>query len=772
MPGQQIDRPFRFKTPLGDDALLLESFQGVERVSAPFHFSLRLLSNHANIDMKALLSKPAVLSIRLSEAKERHIHGHISRFRLLEFGADGMVAYEAEMVPWLWFLTLFSDCRIFQNKSVPEIVERVFRDRGFSDFDLRLRGSFPRREYCVQYCETDFNFVSRLLEEEGIFYFFEQSQERHSLVLANSQFAFAPCPNKNKVCYLASSGGVQSEDTVFSLEQDLNIHTGTASITDYDFEKPTTSLFTTLAGQLRGEDYFYPGRYKTKDDGDRYVRIRIEEKEIQLLTIRGAGNCMGFECGYRFTLTDHFRNDANQDYSLIALHHYGRNTSYRSGEVDPFEYSNRFDATPHSVPYRPPRITRKPVIVGTQTAVVVGKSGEEIWTDDYGRIKVHFHWDREGAADENASCWIRVGQSWAGKQWGAITIPRIGQEVIVSFLEGDPDRPIVTGCVYNADQTPPYKLPDEQTKSAMKSRSSVGGEGFNEIRFEDKKGEEQVFVHGEKDIDIRIKNDHREWIGDDRHLIVTRDKLEKVNRDTHITSARDRIEKIGRDHHLSINGKEAISITGSHSLKIAGDVIEEFGGNHSTQVTQNYYVKGLQIVVEAATGISLKVGSNFVNVDPAGVTIQGTIVLINSGGAPLTGIPGSLVSPLSPTKPAEAANADPGQAGAARGSSNTPANMQPETIAPTLADRPRRSAATNAPTHEPDPEKKHWIEIELIGEDGQPIAGEPYRIVLPDGTTIADGTLDNHGRARVDGIDPGTCQVTFPNRDRRVWRRA
>ncbi|HEY7392090.1 MAG TPA: type VI secretion system tip protein VgrG, partial [Bryobacteraceae bacterium] len=580
MPATQTDRPFRIKTPLGDDSLLLDRFEGYERVSEPFRFVLRLLSPDSNIDMEHLITKPAVLSLDLVEDSERHVHGYISRIKLLECGEDGMAAYEAEMVPWLWFLHHFSDCRIFQNKTVPDIVEQVFQGRGFSDYQLKLQGSFPQREYVVQYRETDFAFVSRLLEDEGIFYYFEQSQDKHTLILANDNSALSPCAHKPQARYLATTGSSQPEDTVISLETEFRMHTGTASLIDYDFEKPNTNLFATLAGNLPGEDYDYPGKYKTKDEGSRYARIRLEEREVALTKMTGASNCMGFECGYQFTLSDHFRDANNTDYTLIALEHHARNASYRSGHEDPFEYTNRFEAIPHSVPFRPRRSTPKPAIHGTQTAVVVGKSGEEIWTDKYGRVKVQFFWDRQGRNDENSSCWIRVAQGWAGKQWGMIQIPRIGHEVVVSFLEGDPDRPIITGSVYNADQIVPYALPGEQTKSTWKSMSSKGGGGFNEIRFEDKKGSEQIFVHGENDIDIRIKNDRRESIGRDRHLTVARDKLESVKRDIHVDITRDQVQKVGRDNNLEVVGKSAVKITGSHSLSVTGDVMEEFQANH------------------------------------------------------------------------------------------------------------------------------------------------------------------------------------------------
>jgi type VI secretion system secreted protein VgrG len=763
MPATQIERPFRIKTSLGDDALLLDSFHGQERVSTPYLFVVRLLSPDPNIDMRALLTKPAVLALNINEEEERFIHGHFSRIKLQEHGDDGMAAYEAEIVPWFWFLKHFSGCRIFQNKTVPEIIEQVFRDRRLLDFQFRLMGSFPKRDYCVQYRETDFNFVSRLMEDEGIFYFFEQEQDKHTLILANDNAKFQPCPHQSHARYLVALGGQQPEDTILTLETDYRAHAGTISLTDYDFEKPHINLLTTLPGDFKGEDYDYPGKYSTRSDGERYARIRLEELEVGGVTARGESNCLGFECGYAFELTDHYRDDANLKYAIIALEHIAKNTSYRSGREDPYSYTNRFEVIPASVPFRPPRLAKKPVIPGTQTAVVVGRSGEEIDTDKYGRVKVQFHWDREGKHNEGSSCWIRVAQGWAGKLWGAMHIPRIGHEVVVSFIDGDPDRPLISGSVYNADQRVPYPLPGEQTKSTLKTLSSKGGGGFNEIRFEDKKGSEQVFVHAEKDVDLRVKNDRREWIGHDWHQIVMRDTLQRVKRDDHIQIERDRFEKIGRDRHLEVDGKEAIQVAGSHSFKVTGDVIEQFKGNHSCQVTQNIYLKGMQLVVEAAIGLTLKVGGSFITVDPSGVYVSGPMLFLNSGGAALAGAPGSLVSPQAPTDPNEADKGEPGAMGSALGQTVTPASMSLSSI------------SANAPTHNPNDEenreKKSWIEIVLVDETENPVPGESYCITLPDGTTIASGTLDDQGFARVDHIDPGTCKVTFPRLDQEAWDR-
>jgi type VI secretion system secreted protein VgrG len=768
----QAGRHIRVNTDLGEDALFLESFEGKEHVSGLFRFELGLLTADAGFDMATLLNQPVVVSISLADDSDRNFHGIINHIEEVETRPEDLFLYRATMVPWTWFLSLFIDCRIFQNKSVPDIVEQVFKDRGYTDFANRLTGTYSPREYCVQYRETDLNFVSRLLEDEGIFYFFEHDADKHTLVLADQPTAFVACPGQSKASYDTTPGLWQEADVVLSVRRVQSVQVGKITENDYDFEKPATSIDANLEDSSRkGEFYEYPGKYTVRDDGSRYARVRLEEQEVRLLTLTCETNCRAFQAGFQFTLSGYFKDAANQAYTLLSVRHKAASNPHISVELqEAFEYRNTIEAMPNSSPYRPPRRARRPLIQGTQTAVVVGKTGEEIWVDQYGRVKVQFFWDRAGTMDEKSSCWIRVAQLWAGKGWGAIFTPRIGQEVIVDFLEGDPDRPIITGRVYNADQTVPYTLPDEQTKSTIKSMSSKGGGGFNEIRLEDKKGSEQVFIFGQKDQDIRIQNDVKEWIGEDRHLVVTRDRMDKIGRDDHDDLARDKIESIGRDHHLAIAGKEAIKVSGSHSFTVQGDVIEVFQGNQSTQVTQNLYIKGMQVVIEAMTGLTINVGGNFITIDASGVTILGTIVNINSGGSALSGSAGSAVSPLSPTDPADADTANPGD--------NSVPSANPGTLATTSAKSVSvitapKSAASDAPTHNPNaPEnqdKKHWIEIQLNDEEGNPVPGEPYKVTLADGSTVADGTLDDKGHARVENIDPGNCSITFPNRDQDHW---
>jgi type VI secretion system secreted protein VgrG len=770
---KQANRHIRINTNLGEDKIFLETFSGEERVSDLFRFELGLLTDDPSFSMDSLLNQPAVVSLTQHDDTDRHFHGIINHIEEIETRTEGYTVYRATMVPWAWLLTLFNDCRIFQNKTVPDIVQQVFGDRGFTDYANRVTGTYTPREYTVQYRETDFNFISRLLEDEGIFYFFEHDQNKHTLVMADQPSAFVDCPGQSSAAYDTTPGLWQDLDVILSVRRTKELRVGKITENDYDFTKPKVAIDADLTSDRKGEFYEYPGKYIIRSEGSRYARIRLEEQEVRILTLTAETNCRAFRAGFQFAMTGYFRDEANQAYHILVMYHRAANNIHISNMEMPesFDYRNTLEAIPASTPYHPPRHARRPFIQGSQTAVVVGKSGEEIWVDQYGRVKVQFFWDRAGKMDENSSCWIRVAQLWAGKGWGAVFTPRIGQEVIVDFLEGDPDRPIITGRVYNGDQTVPYALPGEQTKSTIKSMSSKGGGGFNEIRLEDKAGSEQVFIFGQKDEDIRITHDAREWIGNDRSLIVIRDQMEKTGRDKHDHVTRDHIEKIDRDHHLDIEGKEAIKIVGSHSMQVTGDVIEAFQGNQSTQVTQNIYIKGMQVVIEAMTGLTIKQGPNFITMDPSGISIVGTpLVMINSGGSALSGSAGSPVSPLSPTDPAEADTANPGELASTSARPGALATASATNVAAIMG---TTSPASNAPTHNPNaPEnqdKKHWIEIQLYDDDGNPVPGEPYKVTLPDGTTVADGTLDDKGFARVDNIDPGTCQVTFPNLDKDSW---
>lgn len=644
-------------TPLGKDVLLLTGFNGTEGLSRPFSFELDMLSENHNIPFEDIIGKNVTVSIILADGDKRFFNGLISRFSQGGGGAEEgedlrLSHYRAEMVPWLWLLTQTADLRIFQGLSVPDIVEKIFKEKEFSDFKTLLNGSYHKRDYCVQYRETDFNFVSRLLEEEGIYYFFIHEEKMHTLVLADAPEKHKPCPMQESAQYQTTSGGWLEEDVITSLEKVQEIRPGKYTLNDFNFETPSTSLKVDVPSKIKlgpgeREVYDYPGLYAKKQEGNQFVNIRMEGEEARITTIIGSSVCRAFTSGYRFKLLGPYRQDMDEkEFVLTSLSHGVTQLGYTtksSADMKRFAYANNFTCIPFDVPYRPPRDSVKPVVRGTQTAIVVGPDGEEIYPDKYGRVKVHFHWDRREKRDENSSCWIRVAQLWAGPGWGSMYIPRIGQEVVVDFLEGDPDRPMIIGGVYHGNNMPPYPLPDEKTKSTIKSDSSLGGGGFNEIRFEDKKGQEQIFMHAEKNQDIRIKNDLREWIGNESHLIVKKDQLEMVE----------------GDYHQTFKGDHNKKVDGTVSRKVGVDLQEKLGNNYALDAGMEIHLKaGMNLVIESGTTLSLKVGGNFVNINSGGVFIKGTMVMINSGGAAGSGA-GS--SPAAPKEPQEADTAKPGK---------------------------------------------------------------------------------------------------------------
>jgi type VI secretion system secreted protein VgrG len=633
--------------------LLVVRFDLSEGVSVPYELSAELACDD-EVKLDDALGKEGFLTLT-GDAGDRIVHGVVDRFE--HTGSRGRFGlYRARVVPYLRWLSLERDCRIFQGKSVPDIVKQLLQDSGLPTdrFDFRLKESYPSVEYCVQYRETDLDFVSRLLEEEGIFYFFEHSDKKHLLVFADGTVAYKEIAGESGVTYNFSQGMVPSEECVYRFAFSRQVRSGKMTRRDHHFEKPGLDLTSQEQAKVheKREVYDYPGRYAEPDRGKRLSQVRLQESMTYYEAAEGESTCVRLVPGFKFSLSDHDHAGYNRDYFLTKSSTRGEQPQSLQEAAGSggggFSYSNRFTAIPASVPFRPARVTPRPVVEGIQTATVAGPSGEEIYTDKYGRVKVKFHWDRETARDEKSSCWIRVSSTFAGGQYGAIFTPRIGHEVVVDFLEGDPDRPLITGSVYNADRMPPYELPAEKTKSTTKTDSSIGGKGFNEIRFEDKKGEEQIFVHGEKDADILIENDRREWVGQDRHLVVARDQVEKVERDRHAEVVQDEVVKVGRDRHVKVAGKEAVEVSGSHSFTVAGDVIRIFEGSSCEIVSNEHHIKGMNVVVEGTSGITLKVGGNFITIDGGGVSIKGALVNLNSGGSALSGKGGKAVSPSTP----------------------------------------------------------------------------------------------------------------------------
>jgi type VI secretion system secreted protein VgrG len=600
MPYTQDDRLIAIDTPLGKDVLLLSGFRGAEGLSCLFSFELNLLSENHKIPFEDIIGKSVTISIDLADGDKRAFNGIIARFSQGrgsgeagggEAGPDSRFShYRATLVPWLWLLTMTADSRIFQKLSVPQIVEKIFQEKGFSDFKLKLHGSYAKREYCVQYRETDFNFISRLLEEEGVYYYFEHETGKHTMIIADDPQEHEHCPKQETARYQLTGGGLLEEDVIRSLEKVQEIRPGKFSLNDYNFEIPNTGLEVNVPGKYKlgpgeREIYDYPGSYAKKTEGDRLAKIRMEEEEAKVTTLHGSSSCRAFTSGYRFTLLQFYRDDLNnKDYVLSGLHHEANQGLENDAEL---VYANQFTCIPFDVPYRPPRVTPKPVVRGGQTAIVVGPSGEEIYTDEHGRVKVQFHWDREGRKDEKSSCWMRVSQLWAGAGWGAMYIPRIGHEVIVDFLEGDPDQPIITGRVYHGTNKPPYALPAEKTKSTIKSDSSLGSGGSNEFRFEDKKGSEEVYLHGQKDWTIAIENDKNQTVGHDETLSVGHDQTIKVGNNRTKSVGVDQSESVGSNKSINVGANHDETIGANKTLTVGANHTESIGSNMSITIGQN-----------------------------------------------------------------------------------------------------------------------------------------------------------------------------------------
>jgi type VI secretion system secreted protein VgrG len=663
-PIAQTERPLRIAGP-GSDDLLVIGFEGHESISRPFLYTLDLLSTDDAIDGQARLRKAVSITIDRGDQAPVVLHGLIRRFRQLG-KTEGYTSYRAEIVPWFWFLSLTNDCRIFQDMAVPAIIARVFIEAGFLDFKVNCRGSYAPREYCVQYRESNLAFVSRLLEEEGIHYYFEHASGKHTLVLSD-QSALAPECDDDGTRMGEDVGG--NEDVVHRLEADHGVYIGQVALRDFDFVQAPAPLSTSISGAGKEPFYdYHPGRFTTPSAGERVARLELEAQERLQHVVHGSGAVRYFRAGTAFTLKAHYRSDANQKYLLTSVVQRAAGGDLRSGATAVFDHTCEFEAIPIGVPFRPGRLTPKPVVAGSQTAVVVGPSGEEIYVDKYGRVKVRFHWDRGDTANENASCWVRAATTWAGKNWGTIQLPRAGEEVIVAFLEGDPDQPIIIGRVYNADQMPPYALPANKTQSGMKTRSSKQGDAsmFNEIRFEDLKGSEHLYVHAQKDKVVMVENDRTEEVGHDEVIVIRNDRTETVENDEKITITRHRTEEVGGDETIKVTGKrteavdgdEKIKIGGKRETEVSGDEKGTFRGKRTVEVTSDDQltvngkttIKGMgAVLIEGMMSIELKVGGNSIKIEQSGITVKGLQVEIDGGAmatmkAAMTKIEGSAIA--------------------------------------------------------------------------------------------------------------------------------
>lgn len=819
-----------FQIKGGDaDQFHVMQYRGTEGLSQLFRFEMDLVASDPDIELNKLVRTPAKLTIRGNDG-ERFFHGIISRFEFVDETVE-RAYYRAELVPLLWLLTHRYNNRIYQNKKVGEIITSVLDVAGIPTDRMKqtLSRTSPTREYCVQYRETDFNFICRLMEEEGIWWYFEHDEEDHTFVLADDKSAYQPLQGGEDLAYRPPSGLNVETDHVFRFRKGEAVRPGTTVLNDYNFTNPKLKLESKhdLARDAGLEFYDFPGEYASQLDGNDYAKLRAEEFETGRVLALGMSNCARLMPGRTFNLTEHPSRNCNGSYLLTKVMYQGKQATthsttggngrtsfvdsrvhqaliaaqqhdnmtirelatgllqlisklrvgdatnhreraqwvFHAGQVcgnlaslaqiaglspldalslpnllgdvpddslldhDAPAYECRFECIPSDVSYRPPRVSPWPVMRGAQTARVVGPKGEEIHTDEYGRVKVHFHWDREGKYEDTDSCWVRVSHSMAGGQYGMMFLPRVGQEVLVDFLEGNPDDPVIVGRLFNADNMPPYPLPSEKSRSGIKTHSTKGGGGTNEIRFEDLKDGEQILIRGQKDLHLRVMHQERHNVAENQYLTVGGEQRTKV----------------GGHRSVDVVGQDALHVAGTRSVVVDGDVLEDFKKNHGQKVASQYYIKANQFVVEATSGISLKVGGNFVVIDSSGVTINGAMTKINSGGSALS--PSVTISPASPASPEDADDVTPGQDASYGGEPKPP------------------------PKIEEKPYQGHWVSIDLKNEtDGKPCAGEYYEVTTPSGK-ILSGALDVNGYARVWVSEPGNCQITFPKREGSEWKR-
>ncbi|MGV7210366.1 type VI secretion system Vgr family protein [Oxalobacteraceae bacterium A2-2] len=626
MPATQTEREISVTSALAADTLLFRSMEGSEQLGRLSEFRVQLSSSNPDIQIADVLGKTMAVHLALEDGGLRHFHGVVTRFRSNGWDGDGAL-YEATIHPGLWLLTRCSDCRIFQDKSIPDIVADVCGAPQYGGLVELSRNALSDNHkplpYCVQYRETDFNFVCRLLEQAGIYFYFTHEEHRHVMVLADSYGAHQPIAG-GALKYFGGDGAPHHhEEAVTSWSMSGEIQSSGYALNDFDFEQAASSARGGLKvksaipaafRQTAFDMYDYPGLYTAVADGSAQARRRMETLHGQCERIDAASNARALYTGGLFKLAEHPRTDQNREFLVTDATYVLRGNDYRSGgSGGGAEFLVALGAVGTEHAFRPQPVARKPLVQGPQTAMVVGKAGEEIWTDKYGRVKVQFHWDREGSEDEKSSCWVRVSQGWAGKGWGAMFIPRVGMEVVVEFLEGDPDRPLVTGCVYNSDAMPPYALPAGQTRSTIMSNSSKDGQGCNELRFEDKKDGEEVYLHAERDFLRVVKNNDQLKVG-----FETADKG-----DQDIAIKNDRRLDVGHDQQVKIGNMETIEVGKDQKIKV--------GKDQTLDVSANQKVKaGQTIVIEAGTSIELKVGASSVKIEAARITIKSVEIAIAS----------------------------------------------------------------------------------------------------------------------------------------------
>ena len=609
------------------------SFTGTEGVSQPYRFDLELVSENPDLDLESLLHKQAFLAF---DPQGSGIHGQIYRVAQGDSGKR-LSRYRVSIVPQLQYLQHRTNQRIYQQMSAPDIIAQVLEEHGIKSnaYSFQLGQPCPERDYCVQYDENDLHFVQRLCEEEGIHYHFQHSADGHLLVFGDDQTVFPKLGQPT--AYVQGSGLVADEPVIKGFTLRLETRTSRVTRRDYDFEKPRLQLEAAYkpsgeSSEPDLEDYDYPGRYVERTRGKFLSQRALERHRADYQQAEGWGDQTRLVSGHFLELSEHPRSEWNDLWLLTEIFHEGKQpqvleesiSSDTTDNKDDFHqgYRNRFLATPWAVLYRPALLHPKPRVLGSQTAVVTGPAGEEIHCDQYGRVKVQFHWDREGQADDKTSCWMRVSSGWAGDRYGGIAIPRIGMEVLITFLEGDPDQPVISGCLYHKENQVPYPLPANKTRTVFKTLSSPGGGGFNELRIEDKKGAEQIFIHAQKDWDENIEHDQKIRVGNERHDTVEKNTYTELKAEEHRTTHADRKVEVRTDDHLTVAQNQHVKL----------------GTAQLTQAGREIHLKaGEKIVIEAGMELTVKAGGSFIKLDPSGITMVGPTVKVNAGGSPGSG---------------------------------------------------------------------------------------------------------------------------------------
>jgi len=604
----------------GND-LLFARLVANEELGRLFVVQLDAVSKKQELDLRPLLGTPMTVKIVGEDAVERYFQGIVSEASQTGFvdtNESSYASYHFTLVPKPWLLMHRVDCRIFKKKSVPDIVKLLLSEIGYSDVRLSLRSTYPSREYCVQYRESTFNFISRLMEQEGIYYYFDHQASAHTMVLADGLDAHSKMKPKSALMYRPDAAGKTiDEASILAFATERSVHTSKYQLTDYDPLKPRASLLVAESISnpdqhhlVKGLDAFdFPGDHDITADGSRYAQVRLESLNALHSKFVGTSNALKLGTGALFSLTGFPRKELEQEYLVTSSTFVIEQSTHLAGNRNTPTQITKFCAIPSRQPYRSIQATPRPSIPGLQTATVCGsEDAEDIVVDKYGRVQVVFHWNKTDKPNHDVSCPVRVSTPWAGRQWGAVHIPRVGQEVVVSFLEGDPDRPLIVGSVYNADNMPPYDLPANMTQSGIKSRSHKGGAAanFNEIRFEDKMGSEELFLHAEKDMREEVEHDHFVQIDNDETETIKHDRTHTVGNDEKFTITNNRTHDVGQEDKLTVGANSTTDVNQKYKLT-AGTEIQLVTGSSSITMKSDgsIEISGVQISIKGSASVKV-----------------------------------------------------------------------------------------------------------------------------------------------------------------------